>query len=173
MTMTACFCEIDSPVGRIYLRGDGDFLTGLYLPNHKHWSGLDRTARRSDSAFKVARQQLAEYFAGRRQQFDIPIKLAGTSFQQRVWRELEKIPFGVTISYVELARRVGQPNAVRAVGAANGRNPVSIVVPCHRVIASDGKLTGYGGGIENKRKLLDWEHETAGDRSRPLLATAR
>ncbi len=106
----------------------------------------------------AVRDQLAEYFAGERTEFDIPLKLAGTPFQNRVWQELARIPFGVTISYGELARRVGQPTASRAVGSANGKNPISIIVPCHRVIATSGNLTGYGGGLPNKQWLLQHEH---------------
>ena len=103
------------------------------------------------------RAQLAEYFAGQRQQFDVPFKRSGTPFQQRVWQELVRIPFGTTITYAQLAQRIGQPTAARAVGHANGRNPISIIVPCHRVIGADGKLTGYAGGIDNKQWLLAWE----------------
>jgi methylated-DNA-[protein]-cysteine S-methyltransferase len=103
------------------------------------------------------REQLAEYFAGERREFDVPMQLAGTAFQRRVWEELVRIPYGTTITYAELARRVGRPTAVRAVGAANGRNPISILVPCHRVIGADGKLTGYGGGVERKQWLLELE----------------
>lgn len=107
--------------------------------------------------FVEVRRQLEEYFAGERREFDVPVKLGGTEFQGRVWEELTRIPFGKTISYVELARRVGQPTASRAVGSANGRNPVSIIVPCHRVVGADGKLTGYGGGVERKEWLIGME----------------
>src|SRR5205807_4847601 len=111
--------------------------------------------------FTRVRKQLAEYFAGERRQFDVPLKLAGTPFQQRVWLELARIPFGTTITYAELAQRLGRPTASRAVGHANGRNPISIIVPCHRVIGADGKLTGYAGGLDKKQWLLAWERQVA------------
>lgn len=104
-----------------------------------------------------ATEQLQEYFDGTRQEFDLPLVLEGTEFQKRVWRALAKIPYGATISYGELARRIGRPDAARAVGAANGRNPISIVLPCHRVIGQSGKLTGYGGGLAVKEALLALE----------------
>ena len=157
MTQTKLFAYFDSPLGPIYLEGDEAALNSLYFPDHKHWAGPNPRAERDDDAFFAVREQLTEYFAGTRRTFDIPTQLQGTPFQQRVWAELTQIPFGETISYAELARRVGKPSASRAVGAANGRNPISIIVPCHRVIAADGKLTGYGGGLDNKRRLLDWE----------------
>jgi len=114
-------------------------------------------------------QQVAEFFAGKRQQFDFPLAPEGTAFQKRVWEELVKIPFGETITYGELARRVGNPAASRAVGAANGQNPISLIVPCHRVIGSNGKLTGYGGGLPLKEKLLAWERRIAGSGPVPLF----
>ncbi len=131
------------------------------MPQHRHWKGLDPAWKKSDGPFATVRKQLKEYFAGTRQEFDLPWKMAGTPFQQRVWEELVKIPFGETISYGELASRVGNVAASRAVGLANGRNPISIIVPCHRVIGASGKLTGYGGGIQNKEWLLRWEREQA------------
>lgn len=155
--MTTYFTTIQSPVGQIFVQGEEGFVTGLYLPNHKHWRGPPENCRRDYGELADAGEQLAEYFAGERQVFDLPLKLIGTEFQKAVWRELAEIPFGVSISYAELARRVGQPTATRAVGAANGRNPISIIVPCHRVIATSGKLTGYGGGLENKKWLLNHE----------------
>jgi methylated-DNA-[protein]-cysteine S-methyltransferase len=157
MTATICYSYFDSPLGEILLVGDGQFVTGLYMPQHRGRPGLDSTWKQSDAPFIAVHQQLAEYFAGRRQAFDVPLKLAGTRFQQRVWRELVGIPFGTTISYGDLARRIDQPTASRAVGAANGRNPISIIVPCHRVIGSGSTLTGYGGGLDKKAWLLDWE----------------
>jgi methylated-DNA-[protein]-cysteine S-methyltransferase len=154
------YSHIECPLGQVCIQGDGQFITGLYLPLHKGWKGPDATWQQSDAPFATARKQLAEYFAGERQQFDLPLQLQGTSFQQRVWRELMNIPFGATITYAELARRVGQPTASRAVGAANGRNPISIIVPCHRVIGASGKLTGYAGGVDKKEWLLAWERRT-------------
>lgn len=144
-------------MGRLFVQGDGQFVTGLYLPRHKGWQGPDPAWRQSDTPFIAVQEQLAEYFAGKRQEFDVPIKLAGTEFQNRVWQELRRIPFGATITYSQLAGRVGRPTASRAVGHANGCNPISIIVPCHRVIGSNGKLTGYAGGVDKKRWLLDWE----------------
>lgn len=157
MNTTTYYSTIDCPLGRLFVQGDGEFLTGLFLPQHKGWRGPDASWQQSDAAFTGVREQLAEYFAGTRKQFDVPLKLVGTPFQQRVWRELMAIPFGTTITYGELARRVGQPNASRAVGHANGRNLISIIVPCHRVVGTDGKLTGYAGGVDKKRWLLAWE----------------
>jgi methylated-DNA-[protein]-cysteine S-methyltransferase len=115
--------------------------------------------RRDDSSLRTIRDQLCAYFAGELCEFDLPIRMAGTPFQRLVWQGLRTIPYGVTISYAELARRVGHPGAARAVGAANGRNPIGIVVPCHRVIGADGTLTGYGGGLDRKQWLL--EHEAS------------
>jgi methylated-DNA-[protein]-cysteine S-methyltransferase len=116
---------------------------------------------RSSAALAFARGQLEEYFAGTRTAFDLPLHPQGTAFQLTVWDELARIPYAETISYGELARRIGQPQAMRAVGAANGRNPLPIVVPCHRVIGNNGHLTGFGGGLPAKRFLLGWERRTA------------
>lgn len=161
MISTTCYSYLDSPIGEIFLLGDGTCLTGLFLPRHKGRPELHDSWKRSDASFVEARQQLSEYFDGQRQQFDLPMKLDGTPHQLRVWQELTRIPFGTTISYGELARRTGNPSASRAVGNANGRNPISIIVPCHRVIGSSGKLTGYGGGLHNKEWLLEWERRTS------------
>jgi methylated-DNA-[protein]-cysteine S-methyltransferase len=161
-TNTIRFTEMESPIGLLRLRGTKHGLTGLFMENHRHGpESADQVGwQRDDALFEEARAELAEYFAGRRTTFDIAIDrdaLGGTAFQRRVWLELEKIPYGVTISYGELAKRLGNPDAVRAVGLANGRNPISIIVPCHRVIGSNGTLTGYGGGLERKRWLLELE----------------
>lgn len=171
MTMT-CYSYVDSPLGELLVLGDGQFVTGLYLPNHKGWGGTDTKWQRSDSSFAEIRDQLAEYFAGDRQSFDVPIKAVGSPFQQRVWQELARIPFGMTITYAQLAERIGNPAASRAVGNANGRNPISIVVPCHRVIGGNGKLTGYAGGLDKKRWLLNWERSHAKDQPRNLFDVA-
>lgn len=149
--------EFESPIGPITLEGDGEHLTGLHFPSHRHWAGVPQTSQQSDTLFREVQRQLAEYFAGTRRSFDLPLRPAGTPFQQRVWNELLRIPFGEAVSYAELARRVGNPAATRAVGAANGRNPISIIIPCHRVVGSTGVLTGYGGGLERKRQLLELE----------------
>jgi methylated-DNA-[protein]-cysteine S-methyltransferase len=111
----------------------------------------------AEEPFADVSRQLAEYFAGRRTVFDVPLAISGSPFQRRVWRALQDIPYGETISYGELARRIGVPSASRAVGVANGHNPISVIVPCHRVIGADGSLTGYGGGLERKRVLLELE----------------
>lgn len=153
------YATIDSPIGRLLLHTDGISLTGLYMdvasrPPRKmsDWQE-DATA----GPLPQAIQQLEEYFAGSRRAFDLPLRVHGTEFQQRVWRALTEIPYGTTWSYGELARRIGNPNASRAVGLANGRNPISILVPCHRVIGADGSLTGYGGGLPRKQWLLAHE----------------
>jgi methylated-DNA-[protein]-cysteine S-methyltransferase len=158
-TMSAIqyFSTMPSPVGELLLLSDGDSLTGVYMQKHAHWSGMQPHWRRDDARLRAARAQLRAYFADELKCFTVPLNLQGTEFQTRVWNELLNIPFGETISYGELAQRIGQPNASRAVGLANGRNPISIVVPCHRVVGSNGKLTGYGGGLPRKRWLLDHE----------------
>ena len=149
---------MDTPLGTLLLRGNADALTGIYMENHRHGPVGHGTDRRDDARFADARQQFSEYFAGQRTTFDLPLdRSTGTAFQRQVWQGLLDIPYGETITYGELARRIGQPAAVRAVGLANGRNPISIIVPCHRVIGAGGKLTGYGGGLENKRRLLELE----------------
>lgn len=156
------FAEMESPIGVILLRGTERGLTGLFMHDHRHGptAGEQRGWLRDDDIFETARRQLADYFAGHRTTFDLAIDrdaLGGTPFQRRVWQELENIPYGTTITYGELARRIGNPDAMRAVGLANGRNPISIVVPCHRVIGANGTLTGYGGGLERKQWLLELE----------------
>ncbi len=158
------FCYVDSPIGRLMLTSDGMALTGLYTEPSRKAQSTDGWAE--DAGIKplaATARQLSEYFAGIRREFDLPLRLQGTEFQTRVWHELLEIPYGVTFSYGQLAKRLGNPNAARAVGLANGRNPISIVVPCHRVIGADGSLTGYGGGLERKCWLL--EHEGALSRS--------
>ena len=153
---------MDSPLGTISLCGTMRGLAGVFMEDHRHRPAEAQRHgwQRADTLFAEVRAQLEEYFAGRRMLFSVGIDreaVGGTAFQRRVWKALEGIPYGVTISYGELARRINQPTAVRAVGLANGRNPLSIIVPCHRVIGSDGKLTGYGGGMDRKRWLLDME----------------
>ena len=159
---TIRFTEMDSPIGPLQLLGTERGLAGLFMQNHRHGPEDAEQAgwQRDDKLFANARKQLTDYFAGHRKSFDLSLDreaLSGTDFQRRVWSELEKIPYGITISYGELAKRVGNPAAVRAVGLANGRNPISIIVPCHRVIGANGTLTGYGGGLERKRWLLELE----------------
>jgi methylated-DNA-[protein]-cysteine S-methyltransferase len=145
------FSEYDSPIGPLLLCGDADALTGL---GFKRGRGAPPGWLRDDERFDGERRQLDEYFAGGRTSFDFPMRLEGAQFDRRVWRELEQIPYGTTATYGEIAERIGKPGRARAVGAANGRNPIAIVVPCHRVIGAGGKLTGYGGGLERKRELL-------------------
>ena len=143
----------DSPVGRLGLIGEGDALISLTLPNQP----VPLIAEQETPVLRETRRQLEAYFAGKLREFDVPLRLEGTPFRLRVWEQLQKIPYGQVISYGELARRVGQPNAARAVGGANHHNPISIIVPCHRVIAAGGSLCGYGGGLELKRALLRLE----------------
>jgi methylated-DNA-[protein]-cysteine S-methyltransferase len=146
-----------SPVGDILLRADDEGrLTELYL---RHDGAVD-----TGGPFEAVGEQLDAYFAGELERFDVPMALDGTPFQLRVWEQLTKIPFGDTISYSELARRLEDPKLVRAVGLANGRNPISIIVPCHRVIGADGSLVGYGGGLERKQWLLEHEAVASGRR---------
>jgi methylated-DNA-[protein]-cysteine S-methyltransferase len=152
------FTQFESPIGRLLLTSDGTALTGLYMePSRKtpFTGGWSEDA--AAAPMSAAIQQLTEYFAGARRVFDLPLRMQGTVFQQRVWRQLAEIPYGATWSYGELARRIDSPSASRAVGLANGRNPISILVPCHRVIGADGSLTGYGGGLDRKRWLLAHE----------------
>ncbi|MHB1559891.1 MAG: methylated-DNA--[protein]-cysteine S-methyltransferase [Isosphaeraceae bacterium] len=158
-----CFyLEYAAPVGPLVLTSDGEALTGLHLPEHDGSAATmptDASWRRDPGPFREAVAQLDAYFAGERTTFDLPLRLGGTDFQRLAWDALLTIPYGTTISYGEQARRIGRPAASRAVGAANGRNPVAIIVPCHRVIGSGGKLTGYGGGLPLKQWLIDLEGE--------------
>ncbi|MCL2393431.1 MAG: methylated-DNA--[protein]-cysteine S-methyltransferase [Acidimicrobiaceae bacterium] len=139
-------------------REDG-VLTSLSVADHPSCSPLRDGWVQSDAAMRGAREQLEEYFAGSRTGFDLPIDPAGTPFQEQVWAALREIPYGHTLGYGELARRIGRPNAARAVGAANGRNPIFIVIPCHRVIGANGSLTGFGWGTDCKSWLLDHERQ--------------
>lgn len=153
------FTFYETPIQTLRLVGDGRSLTGLYMMSEKHHLIPPRDWLEDESVapFPETKQQLTAYFAGTLTKFDLPLKLQGTIFQQQVWEALKTIPYNTTMSYGELAQQIGQPKAFRAVGLANGRNPVSIVVPCHRVIAANGKLTGYGGGIERKQWLINHE----------------
>jgi O-6-methylguanine DNA methyltransferase len=148
---------IESPVGPLTLIARDGVLTNVSMHEQRHVSPPPQDAVTDDAWFTDVAEQFDAYFAGERSTFDIEMNLLGTPFQQRVWSQLCQIPYGETISYGELARRIGNPNASRAVGLANGRNPIAIVVPCHRVIGANGSLTGYGGGLERKTWLL--EHE--------------
>jgi len=153
------FATIDSPVGLLTLTSEEGSLTGIQMHEQRHRREVPTGYRRDDRGFAPVVEQLNAYFAGELHDFDLPTTMHGTEFQRRVWASLCEIPYGETISYGELARWVGNPKASRAVGLANGRNPVAIVVPCHRVIGADGSLTGYGGGLERKVWLL--EHEVS------------
>ena len=149
------YTHLDSPAGRLLIAGD-EALRQIYFAN-KNASPQAGWIESQRGVVGETVRQLREYFAGTRAEFDLPVAPEGTEFQQRVWRSLCDIPYGETISYGELARRVGNPQASRAVGAANGRNPIPIVIPCHRVIGSSGKLTGFGGGLPVKETLLALE----------------
>lgn len=151
----------DSPVGPLLLVGDASGLHALRFPIHGEAAAPDPAWREDREPFDEARRQLDAYFDRSLERFELTLAPQGTPFQQRVWGELRRIPFGTTISYGQLARRVGDPNASRAVGAANGKNPIPIIVPCHRVIGADGSLTGFGGGIDIKHQLLDHEQQAA------------
>lgn len=154
------FTRLGSPVGALFLTSNGEAITELFMEKHTGGPKPISDWRRDDDLFREAADQLRAYFAGELTEFDLPLATAGTPFQQGVWAELQKLPYGSTISYGELARRIGKPNAPRAVGAANCSNPISIIIPCHRVIGSNSKLTGYGGGIERKKFLIEFEAET-------------
>nr|WP_241262784.1 methylated-DNA--[protein]-cysteine S-methyltransferase [Parahaliea mediterranea] len=146
---------VDSPIGPLQLVSNGTALLEIRFPGMHR--GAAPPATGEDPALSAGARQLAEYFAGRRRHFDLPLAAGGTAFQQQVWRALEAIPFGETRSYRDIAVHIGRERAVRAVGAANGRNPLPIVVPCHRVVGSDGTLTGFAGGLAIKRQLLTME----------------
>jgi len=149
------YSYFDSPVGRLLIAGDGEALRHIAFPGAKEprrpGPGWNES---TEGVVASAVAQLREYFAGQRRDFDLPLAPEGTVFQRRVWRALQSIPYGETISYAELAKRTGNPKAARAVGSANGKNQIPIVIPCHRVIAADGTLGGFGGGLETKRRLL-------------------
>jgi methylated-DNA-[protein]-cysteine S-methyltransferase len=147
----------DSPIGSLLLVGDEQALHGLYMQDGRKPKQIDSRWQRSTSCFADVKAQLRKYFAGQRHAFELELAMAGTPFELRVWSALAEIPYGETCSYGQLARTLGQPSAARAVGLANGRNPISVVVPCHRVIGANGTLTGYGGGLERKRILLELE----------------
>ena len=164
--MTTTYHDFRTPIGTLRLVGDEDVIGRIELPNEAarapdgSWEPANGAL---PAALAEAKRQLGEYFDRKRREFDLPLCAGGTEFQQRVWAELRRIPFGETISYRTLAERIGKPAASRAVGQANGRNRLPIVVPCHRVISHDGKLGGYGGGLPTKQRLLDFERQAAPD----------
>jgi methylated-DNA-[protein]-cysteine S-methyltransferase len=151
------YTTIDSPIGQLLLLSDGEALRGLYMQEGRKPATINPNWVCSTEPFADVTAELNEYFAARRTVFDIPLVLEGAPFEREVWHALREIPYGETVSYGEIARRVNQPSAARAVGLANGRNPIAVIVPCHRVIGADGTLTGYGGGLERKRLLLELE----------------
>jgi methylated-DNA-[protein]-cysteine S-methyltransferase len=153
---------IDSPIGPLTLVAVDGALTGLYMDRQRYRPGTETFGERDHTPFAQAIEQLEEYFAGRLTEFDLPLAFVGTPFQRLVWDALRQVPYGQTVSYGQLADRLGRPTAARAVGLANGHNPISIIVPCHRVVGAKGDLTGYGGGLERKRHLLDFERNVIG-----------
>ena len=155
--------QVPSPIGPIRLTARGDTLSGVFMTKHKYGSeGFPEEERGRSGLLDEAARQLTAYFEGTLRDFQLPLAPEGSEFQRQVWNELLRIPFAETISYLALAKRVGDARHVRAVGTANGRNPISIIIPCHRVVGSDGSLVGYGGGLERKRWLLDHETRVAG-----------
>ena len=158
--MATYYTYTDSPIGSLLLAGDGDNLHTLGFPGGKMQRRHEPGWIEDAAPFAQAIEQLRAYFAGELERFDLPLAPAGTEFQRKVWAALQDIPYGETRSYGELARQVGNGKASRAVGAANGQNPIPVIIPCHRVVGSDGSLTGFGGGLETKRRLLDLELTT-------------
>jgi methylated-DNA-[protein]-cysteine S-methyltransferase len=148
---------VASPVGPLTLVGSGGVLTGLYMDRQRYRPPAETFGERDDEAFAEAIEELGEYFAGRLTDFGVRLAFDATPFQRQVWNALRTIPYGETVSYGRLAERLGRPSAARAVGLANGHNPISIIVPCHRLVGANGDLTGYGGGLERKRLLLEFE----------------
>jgi methylated-DNA-[protein]-cysteine S-methyltransferase len=163
------YTYVDSPLGELLLAGAGGALHLVSFPSGKGRRRPERAWTEDAAPFRAATRQLGEYFAGRRERFELELAPAGTEFQLAVWRGLRRIPYGRTWSYAELAARIGRPKAMRAVGAANGANPLPIVVPCHRVIGADGSLTGFGGGLPAKRLLLELEGALPSDAQRTLI----
>ncbi|MYW66804.1 methylated-DNA--[protein]-cysteine S-methyltransferase [Streptomyces sp. SID8379] len=152
---------IDTPYGPFTLVATDGALSGLYMAEQRHRPAEETFGVRDERPFGAVIDQLNAYFQGELKEFDLPLALHGTPFQRTVWEQLLLIPYGETRTYGELAEALGKPNASRAVGLANGKNPVGVIVPCHRVIGANGDLTGYGGGLDRKRRLLDLERGTA------------
>jgi methylated-DNA-[protein]-cysteine S-methyltransferase len=157
MSETRFFDYDDSPLGEMLFTASAHALTAVHFVGDKYFPRIDHLTRRSMPLFEHAKRALRAYFAGEDVRFDFPLGPEGTPFQQRVWSEIAKIPYGETITYGTLAARTGRPAAVRAAGAATGRNPLTIIVPCHRIVGADGSLTGYAGGLARKRALLSLE----------------
>lgn len=156
------YCHFDTPIGELLLAGDADALSMIGFPKGSMRRDSESDWIYNEEPFKNACVQLSEYFAGERKEFNLPLLLSGTEFQVSVLQALQGIPYGETISYGAIAKQIGRPKAVRAVGAANGRNPIPIIVPCHRVVGSSGDLTGFGGGLDTKAELLRLEAENNG-----------
>ncbi len=156
------YCYFDTPIGELLLAGEADALSMIGFPEGKMRRDPDADWIYNEEPFADAQRQLAEYFSGKRKDFELPLSLTGTEFQVSVLKALQEIPYGETTSYGAIAKQIGRPKAVRAVGAANGRNPIPIIVPCHRVIGSSGDLTGFGGGLDTKEALLRLEAENSG-----------
>ncbi|MDG2376475.1 MAG: methylated-DNA--[protein]-cysteine S-methyltransferase [Woeseiaceae bacterium] len=155
------YCYLETPIGDLLLGGDDDGLSFIGFPEGPMRLDPKPDWIFNEKPFSEARRQLGEYFAGKRKTFDLPLKPTGTEFQLQVLEELQKIHYGTTCSYRDIAERIGRPRAVRAVGAANGRNPIPIIIPCHRVIGASGDLTGFGGGLPTKEALLRLELENS------------
>ena len=154
---TVFYTTLESPVGTLLLAGDSQALRMVSFESSKHAEPPQADWKQDKAPFAEVIRQLRAYFRGERKEFDLPLAPEGTEFQVRVWNRLRTIPYGETISYAQLAERIGNPKAVRAVGLANGSNPIPIIIPCHRVIGSDGSLTGFGGGLPTKKMLLELE----------------
>ena len=150
-----CYCH--TPIGQLLLIGENGLLEQIHFPNSAERTAIADNWHHDEEFFADVLQQLNEYFAGSRQNFKVKMCLKGTDFQRQVWQELQQIPYGKTASYGDIAKRINNPKACRAVGAANGKNPIPIIIPCHRIIGNDGSLTGFGGGLELKKTLLDLE----------------
>ncbi len=172
-TGTIYFERFDTPIGTLTVAADADGLRHIEFPSNRHpvsrTAWLPGASGAAERVLRATHEQLLEYFAGKRRDFDLPLRPQGTAFQCEVWRMLGTIPYGATWSYRDLAQAIGKPDAMRAVGAANGRNPLPIVLPCHRVIGADGSLTGFGGGLPTKEALLRLEGALPAQRSRDLF----
>lgn len=151
------YATVKSPIGELFIAGDGESLGILYMNDAKDYSHAYAGRTLDKQALKPVAEQLDSYFAGERQEFDLNLGARGTAFQLRVWKALVEIPYGQTRTYGEIAKAIGQPQAARAVGSANNRNPIAVIVPCHRVIGASGALTGYAGGLSRKKLLLELE----------------
>jgi methylated-DNA-[protein]-cysteine S-methyltransferase len=162
MNRTTYYMIMPSPIDDLLLLSDGQAVTGLRMETRPHARTIAAAWKQDPGPFREVERQLRAYFAGELSRFDVPVRLHGTDFQQAVWAELQRLRFGERVSYGELARRIGHPGASRAVGAANGRNTVAIIVPCHRVVGAGDVLGGYGGGLDRKRWLLEHEANAAG-----------